>query len=209
MIFPVASTLRRKAVPIVFASGYTPTTMPDEFADVPVIQKPFNASDIVRALIKGPLTQRQTRGFANHLLSRLPQGCADELRRHVSLAPLAPRDVLQRAGARLEHVWFIESGLCVLSPRAGSVEAAMIGREGAVGVEALAGTQHAAMQCVVQAPGLAVRIGAEALRDLTMQTPHVRDLLLRYLQALHVQTASTLESASLFGIRSHESRAGS
>lgn len=206
MVFPVASKLRRTAVPIVFASGFTSTPLPDEFSDVPVFEKPFNAPEIVRALIKGPITQRQSRRFANGVLSRLPQGCADELRRHVSLAPLRPREALQRAGARLEHVWFIESGLCVLSSRPGCVETAMIGREGVVGAEAIAGTRRAAMHCVVLAAGQAVRIGAQALRELTIKSPQMRDILLRYLQALHVQTASTLESASLSGIRARIAR---
>lgn len=206
LVFPFASNLRMNGVPIVFTTGCRPDAVPDEFADVPIIEKPFEAPEVVRAFVKGALKQQRNRAFANGLLARLPYECLDELRTHVSLSPLRAGNALQRAGARLEHVWFIESGLCALSPRPGAVETSMIGREGALGLEALTGVTHADMHCVVHSPGVAVRIGAQALQQALVRAPGARDMLLRYLHVLHLQTASTVESASALCIRARIAR---
>lgn len=206
MIFPLASALRSRAVPMVFATGFGTDAVPREFADVPLIEKPFNAPEVARALLKGPLPRRAPQQFANGLLTLLPKACLDEARRHVSLTPLRAGDTLHRAGARIEHVWFIESGMCVLSPRAGSVDVGMIGREGAIGIEALIGAPHATMHCVVAGSGSAVRIGAAGLRKTLEHHHEAGDLLLRYLLALHAQTASTVQSASMYDIRARVAR---
>ena len=51
-IFPVAEILAAREVPIIFASGYGATTLPDEWRNRPTLPKPFSAEQIADALNK-------------------------------------------------------------------------------------------------------------------------------------------------------------
>ncbi|MGV3633654.1 MAG: response regulator [Pseudorhodoplanes sp.] len=48
--FPVADTIRQRGIPFVFATGYGATSVPEHLGYVPVLQKPFAAVDLARAL---------------------------------------------------------------------------------------------------------------------------------------------------------------
>ncbi|MFN3890365.1 MAG: helix-turn-helix domain-containing protein [Beijerinckiaceae bacterium] len=209
MVFPLASRLLQRSIPIVFASGYPPDVIPREFEGVPVIEKPYNAPEVARALMKGPAPSRPPWSFKNRLLSILPHELVRELRRHASMTPLRPGQVLQRPGAPLQHVWFIESGLCILALRNCGVEVGLIGREGAVGVEACVGMQagaNSAFNCSVAAPGAAVRVAADAAREILARSPSGREAFLTFLRDLHAQTARTLEAAARMGIGARVAR---
>jgi DNA-binding response OmpR family regulator len=49
-IFPVATRLVARNVPIVFASGYGATTLTEEWRDRPTLPKPFSADQVAAAL---------------------------------------------------------------------------------------------------------------------------------------------------------------
>ena len=51
-VFDVADVLRQRGVPFVFATGSEPTAIPKRFEDAPVLQKPFERSTVVQAVIK-------------------------------------------------------------------------------------------------------------------------------------------------------------
>lgn len=48
--FPVADLLRQRGIPFVFATGYGAHGVHERFADVPVLQKPFEAHQLERTL---------------------------------------------------------------------------------------------------------------------------------------------------------------
>ena len=48
--FPIAEILRGRGIAFVFATGYGATSIPEGLNAVPVLQKPFAASDLERAL---------------------------------------------------------------------------------------------------------------------------------------------------------------
>lgn len=50
LVYPVARTLREGGVPFVFASAYGASGLPAEFREVPVVQKPYSAEGITRAI---------------------------------------------------------------------------------------------------------------------------------------------------------------
>ncbi|HWH17818.1 MAG TPA: response regulator [Allosphingosinicella sp.] len=52
--FPVAAALRDRGIPFLFATGYGPKGIIDEFRDWPVLQKPFRAADLERAIASLP-----------------------------------------------------------------------------------------------------------------------------------------------------------
>ena len=49
-VFPVADALREKGVPAVFSTGYGDAGLRDIDRGAPVLQKPFRAGDLARAL---------------------------------------------------------------------------------------------------------------------------------------------------------------
>jgi DNA-binding response OmpR family regulator len=48
--FPVAEILRERGVPFLFATGYGGRVVGDDYAGVPIVQKPFSRDDLRRAL---------------------------------------------------------------------------------------------------------------------------------------------------------------
>ena len=50
LVYPVARTLRERGVPFLFASAYGAAVVPAEFSGVRVVQKPYAADGITRAI---------------------------------------------------------------------------------------------------------------------------------------------------------------
>nr|WP_232228073.1 response regulator [Asaia astilbis] len=49
----IASVLRKKGIPFLFATGYADRTMiPQEFEDVPILRKPYTVKNAVQELLK-------------------------------------------------------------------------------------------------------------------------------------------------------------
>lgn len=48
--FQTARTLRDQGIPFIFITGYDAATVPDEFQDVVLVQKPINRSKLMSAL---------------------------------------------------------------------------------------------------------------------------------------------------------------
>lgn len=55
MVFPVADALRERGIPFAFATGYDRSALPDRFAEVPRLEKPFNGARV--AAVLAPLVQ--------------------------------------------------------------------------------------------------------------------------------------------------------
>ena len=55
MIFPVADALSERGVPFAFATGYDQWALPERFAAIPRVEKPFKVSSI--AAVLGPLLE--------------------------------------------------------------------------------------------------------------------------------------------------------
>jgi len=49
-VFPVADALRAKGVPTIFSTGYGDAALREADRGAPVLQKPYRASDLARAL---------------------------------------------------------------------------------------------------------------------------------------------------------------
>ena len=50
--FPVAEVLRGRAIPFIFVTGYGAAALASDFADAPVVQKPFGRDTLREALDK-------------------------------------------------------------------------------------------------------------------------------------------------------------
>ncbi len=135
----------------------------------------------------------------NHLLAALQPDKYARLLPHLELVSIPTGQVLHESDSQLRHVYFPATSIVSLlhvTEDGASTEIAMIGNEGMVGVSLFMGGETTPSRAVVQSSGLAYRLKAQLLKDefsraggrrsCTMQ-----NLLLRYAQALLMQTAQT------------------
>jgi CRP-like cAMP-binding protein len=120
----------------------------------------------------------------NLLLAALP---ADE---YLKIAPLLesvllrPKQILYEIEQPIDYAYFPERGLVSLlnsSEDGTTVEVAVIGQRGCLGVSLAFGLRTAMHSAVVEVPGSATRIRAENFLDRFERSPSFRKLILRYL----------------------------
>jgi CRP-like cAMP-binding protein len=128
---------------------------------------------------------------ANLLLARLPALSFAALRPRPAIVPLRPRQVLHKQGDPLHHVYFPTGGIVsmatVLSDGA-TVEAATVGSEGIVGIEAFF-SEHSTASCeaIVQSrvPGQsAVRMQVADFRRALSESKALHEIVARYAQVM-------------------------
>jgi CRP-like cAMP-binding protein len=131
---------------------------------------------------------------SNHLLDALPQAEFERLRPHLELTGLPLGQVIYEPGGHLQHALFPTT--CVLSlhyvmASGASAETAGVGNEGMVGVALIMGGDTTSSSCMVQTAGKAWRLDRTVLKLEFLRGGIVKDLLLRYTQALINQTMQT------------------
>jgi CRP-like cAMP-binding protein len=132
--------------------------------------------------------------LSNQLLASLPPEVADAVHARLEAVDLAAGIQLYEAGKVLRHVYFpVTAIVSLVSPLqdGGSAEAAVVGREGVVGVCAFMGGGAALSSAIVQGAGRAWRMGARDIADLARDSEPLMQQLLRYTQALFVHMAQT------------------
>lgn len=130
----------------------------------------------------------------NRLLAGLTPGDGAALAAVLESVDLPRRRSLEQRHRRVEHIYFIDSG--VASVVAGgadvrSVEVGMIGREGLTGLAALMGAPKAAYDVFIQVAGHGRRVAATVLAALLDERPSLRAAVLRFAYALMVQVGAT------------------
>ena len=141
-----------------------------------------------------PTIQPMLAGCRNSLLAALP--AADFARVAENLEPVQLRlgDMLYEPGERQRFAYFPTTAVVSLHyvmESGASAESAGVGHEGVVGVSLFMGGETTPSSAVVQIAGHAYRLEAEALRAEFCRAGPMQQLLLRYMQALIVQTMQT------------------
>jgi CRP-like cAMP-binding protein len=124
---------------------------------------------------------------SNRLLAALLPVDFSLLARDLADYPLEPGVLLQEVGLPIEWVYFPEEGmisLLALMRNGSAVETATVGREGAVGAMAGLGSRNASSRAVVQLQGKGLRISSWRLAAAVNQSTGLKDLLVRYNDAL-------------------------
>lgn len=130
----------------------------------------------------------------NLLLAALPATDSAALAAALEMVTLEAGQLLSGPCVLANHVYFpIDAlvSLVCLTEDGGSTEIALIGNEGLVGIGLFMGGSTAVSQATVQCAGRAYRLRASALRDEFNRSAPLRDLLLRYMQALLTQSSQT------------------
>jgi CRP-like cAMP-binding protein len=143
----------------------------------------------------------------NLLLAALPAIDRDRLMSTLELIPLKVKELLQKPGEPIRHVYFPGGGfmsIVAVLEDGGMVEVATIGREGAVGVmAALDGTPPSSASMVQGASETCYRMSAEAFRNEMDRRGAFYELITRYSQAL---VSFIMQSTACNAVHSVEQR---
>ena len=142
----------------------------------------------------------------NRLLASLKPAERSILEPVMSSVLLNRGDVLFDAGQDVTHTYFpgpgVVASLVVTMTDGRAVEAATIGREGAVGGIVSAGDKPAFARAVVQIGGPALRIETSALESAKERSSDIRDLFSRYADTLLAQTMQSVACNALHSLDS-------
>ena len=130
--------------------------------------------------------------ISNRLLVALAPTDLHRLSRGLELVPLPHKQTLSSPNAPIDHVYFPQQGMVSLVQpleNGAMIEVGMIGNEGLVGMPILLGAETSPLEAMVQIPGSALRIEAGVFRDEVGRCTALLGLLLRYVQALHIQVS--------------------
>jgi CRP-like cAMP-binding protein len=134
--------------------------------------------------------------YHNHLLSFLHSRCPDIVGHRARQLSFVHGDVIGEAGRAIEHVFFPSSGMIsiVVELRdGGRVEAAMVGRRGAIGASVVFGGREHLNTSFAQLPGNGWSLAAADVIELANRDKEVRTVLFdneQYLLAQAQQTAA-------------------
>lgn len=131
----------------------------------------------------------------NGLLAALPPAELERLHGMLEATDMPLGKVLYEPGARLEHGYFpttaVVSLVCMLED-GGSAEVAVVGFEGFIGVSLLLGGDTMPIRAMVQHAGKGYRIARKQLLEEVQRSGVLRQLVLRYTQALIAQVMQTV-----------------
>ncbi len=138
--------------------------------------------------------------YANNFLRLMAEPDRAVLEPLFERVRLEGREVIVRANAPIDYIYFPESGqLSVLAkvPQSEPIEVGMIGYEG---MSDMVATGRAPLETVVQGPGVAHRIRYEAFRARLAESLPLCDLMMRWHQAFIAQLSYTALSHGSFTI---------
>jgi CRP-like cAMP-binding protein len=133
---------------------------------------------------------RRPVGVRNRLLAALPIADFGLLAPELERVALDQDMVLSRAGDRIEHVFFPDSGaisLMINMANGQTVATAAVGREGAVGILSVLGPSPSAITAIVRAAGTASRIPASRFHAAFNRSPAIRHAVQIHMRAMLMQ----------------------
>jgi len=139
-------------------------------------------------------TDTTNKRVENRVLLSIPDNEFWALRPHLELLDFDSHQILHEAHEVLHYAYFPNDGLLslvVVFAEGKTVEAGIVGKEGVVGLPALAGLSRSPLREVVQITGGGLRIAVSTLRELMATAPQLRYQLERFSVLLGLQVAQT------------------
>jgi CRP-like cAMP-binding protein len=127
----------------------------------------------------------------NHLLRTLPAEPLARMAKLLERVPLLLGDILYEPGQQLQHAYFPTTAVVSLhyvTESGASAESAGVGNDGMLSISLFLGGDTVPSAAVVQTAGHAYRIGRRLLKEEFLRSEPLRSVLLRYAQALLIQT---------------------
>jgi CRP-like cAMP-binding protein len=132
--------------------------------------------------------------FRNHLLLALSSDDRTILAPDLEPVGLDLYFKLEKPNTPIESIYFIESGIAsvvAIGERRRRIEIGLIGREGMTGAAVVLAAGSSPHETYIQIAGEGQRIDSEQLRRAMTKSATLMSLLLKFVQALMVQTAHT------------------
>lgn len=130
----------------------------------------------------------------NSLLAALPREEYKRFVRHLQLVHLAKGKIIYHAGDIVRHAYFPLDGMLSLLPimeDGSTIEVAMVGNEGMIGIPSILRLNKIPYQVTVQMSAHAMRVNARSLREEFNQGEGLHDSLLNYIHDLLSQVAQS------------------
>lgn len=130
----------------------------------------------------------------NHLLAALSPDEFQAVAADLELVPLRLGDMLYEPGEQLQHAYFPTTSIVSLHyvmETGASSETTGVGNEGLVGISLFMGGDTTPSSAVVQTAGHAYRLQRHAVKAQFDRADKIRQLFLRYTQALMTQVTQT------------------
>jgi CRP-like cAMP-binding protein len=147
----------------------------------------------------------QQRPAANSIIERLPRGERASIAAVLEDVEVGPGEVLCSAGRRISHVYFPRRGVVLLfadSTSAPLVGVDLVGTDGMIGLDAVAGRTTARFRAASQGRGSGGRIDAAAFGRVLRVCPQLRIALLAHAESMTAQLSQNIACAAF-----HPSRA--
>jgi CRP-like cAMP-binding protein len=157
----------------------------------------------------GERTNPAGKPIVNNILLSIPSGEFAAIRPHLEFMDLPQYFALHEPNQRLEHAWFLNSGmisLVVTSHTRQSVEVGVVGNEGFTPLQLVAGLRRNPHLAVVQIAGEGFRISAGTLLKLLPTAPDLQKALNRYAAIHGLQVAQTAGCNRLHDLEQRLSR---
>ena len=129
----------------------------------------------------------------NQILSRLSKADLRLLEPHLVAVDLPVRAQLTATNKRVEHIYFIESGIASVFANGGTgIEVGIVGREGMTGASMIMGNGNRfPHETHIQIAGHGQRISAQLLRKAIKASVQLRAMVMSYVHSFKTQTAQT------------------
>jgi len=145
-------------------------------------------------------------GQRNGLLAAVDTDCLRTLHRHMERVRLKRGEILINTEAPLTRIWFPETcvvALVIQMEDGSSAEVAEVGREGAVGHEAVLGVERSVIQAAVQVSGEALCIRTRHLLASMEHSTQLRLAMWHNMASIHAQA---MQSAACYALHSTRAR---
>ena len=136
----------------------------------------------------------------NGLLAGLERNLRDQMRAQVHLVELEGGQILYSLGDRLSRVYFPLSGLVGIlaeTPDGDTIDCALVGREGAIGVFEACGSRQFFAEAMVKVSGQAACMTAATYRDLFERSAALRASVHRYVEQMMSETRQSVACNSI------------
>jgi CRP-like cAMP-binding protein len=130
----------------------------------------------------------------NAILSLIPADELIEMRGQFERVPFEAGAVVQAAGGPANSVFFIESGMMsLLTPlnHGGRIETGLVGREGAVGLQAAFGAETVISEIMAQGDVVAIRASGATVRAAADKSRLFQRRLGKFVNVLYAQVSQT------------------
>ena len=152
------------------------------------------AQQTVQFLAPEERTDAANKLVKNRILLAIPHNEFWAMRPHLEGVDLDSHKILHEAHETLQYAYFPNDGLLslvVVFAEGKTVEAGIVGKEGVVGIPAIAGLTRSPLREVVQITGKGWRVPVSRLRELLVEAGELRSQLQRFSVLLGLQMAQT------------------